>query len=54
MQISLNILKSATEFKTFVLVNKPDVIWIQETHLKPRRNYYLPSYNVDSLRAWVV
>ena len=34
MQISL---KSATEFKMFVLDNKDDVIWIQETHLKPRR-----------------
>jgi len=47
MQISLNSLKSATEFKMFVLDNKPDVICIQEMHLKPRQNYYLPGYNVD-------
>src|SRR6218665_1116061 len=44
---SLNSLKSATEFKMFVSVNNPDVICIQEMHLKPRQNYYLPGYNID-------
>ena len=44
---NLNSLKSASEFKNFVWFNKPDVICIQETHLKPHQNYYLPGYNVE-------
>jgi len=47
MHTSLNSLKSATEFKMFVLDNKHDVLCIQEMQLKPRQDYYLLGYNVD-------